>query len=61
MIWKKVEGTQNEKPKSLDTISSPNTVYIRRKIERATRSDNDSNDIEVWKYEECEIDRNDYD
>lgn len=37
MDWKHVEGTQTEKPLTLDAASSRTVVYIRRNIRRTTK------------------------
>lgn len=60
LIWKKVQGTQLNKPQTLDTISSPSTVYLRKNITRKEiKSGN--NQIEIWEYSESMIPRNVYD
>lgn len=35
--WKKVTGTQPDKPEEVDRTSSPSTVYLRKNIEQVTR------------------------
>ena len=35
--WKKVTGTQPERPEEIDRTSSPSTVYLRKNIEQVTR------------------------
>ena len=58
--WKKVFGTQAEKPQELDTTSSPATVYQRRNIVATTRTDEQKNKVEGFEYEECELTLEEY-
>lgn len=58
--WKKVEGTQQEKPKELDTTSSPRVVYVRRNISQEVREQEDGDDIKVWVYEEAQLTPSEY-
>lgn len=55
--WKKVTGTQPDKPEEIDRTSSPLTVYLRKNIEQVTRKVEGSNGemaIE-WQYDEKEM------
>lgn len=58
--WKKVEGTQPEKPKELDTTSSPRVVYVRRNISQEVREQENSDDVTVWVYEEAIMSLSEY-
>lgn len=53
--WRAVEGTQAERPKEIDTTSSPSCVYIRKNIRQEPKTDTEGNTIEVWKYEETQL------
>lgn len=57
--WKKVTGTQQERPEEIDRTSSPTTVYLRRNIEQVEKEVEDSNgDVQTvteWRYEEREM------
>ena len=48
------EGTQDTVPRNIDTISSKNVVYVRKNIERITKSIDDE-EIEMWSYDEAEL------
>ena len=37
--WKKVTGTQPERPEEIDRTSSPSTVYLRKNIEQVEKED----------------------
>ena len=50
--WKKVTGTQPDKPEEVDRTSSPSTVYLRKNIEQVTR-EVEGND--GWQYDEKEM------
>lgn len=57
--WKKVTGTQTDKPEEVDKTSSPSTVYLRRNIEQVKRevegSDGKMQKVTEWQYEEREM------
>lgn len=57
--WKKVTGTQPDKPEEVDRTSSPSTVYLRKNIEQATREVEDSDGkmqtVTEWQYDEKEM------
>lgn len=59
ITWKQVTGSQQSKPSEIDTISSPSTVYLRRNIEK-TEITNDDETISVWKYDEAQLTREEY-
>lgn len=55
--WKKVTGTQPDKPEEIDRTSSPLTVYLRKNIEQVTRKVEGSNGemATEWQYDEKEM------
>ena len=55
--WKKVTGTQLDKPEEIDRTSSPLTVYLRKNIEQVTREVEGSNGemATEWQYDEKEM------
>lgn len=55
--WKKVTGTQPDKPEEVDRTSSPSTVYLRKNIEQVTREveGNDGETVTEWQYDEREM------
>lgn len=61
-IWKEHEGYQQEKPLSVDTDSSPTTVYLRRNIREVPNIGPDGEEGEGthWKYEEAELTPDEY-
>ena len=57
--WKKVTGTQPDKPEEVDRTSSPSTVYLRKNIEQVTRevegNDGKMQTVNEWQYDEKEM------
>lgn len=57
--WKKVTGTQPERPEEIDRASSPWTVYLRRNIEQVEKevegSEGKTQTVTEWQYEEKEM------
>ena len=57
--WKKVTGTQPDKPEEVDRTSSPSTVYLRKNIEQVTRevegNDGKIQTVNEWQYDEKEM------
>ena len=57
--WKKVTGTQPDKPGEVDRTSSPSTVYLRRNIKQVTREVEDSDGkmqtVTEWQYDDKEM------
>ncbi len=56
--WKKVTGTQPDKPEEVDRTSSPSTVYLRKNIEQVTREvEGRRKDATMteWQYDEKEM------
>lgn len=54
IAWKEVVGTQPERPKEIDTASSPFTVYLRKGITQQEQESGDAT-IKVWKYQEAQL------
>ena len=59
ITWKEVTGTQPNQPAELDATSSPSTVYLRRNI-RQTEITSGEETIQVWKYEEAQLSKEEY-
>lgn len=56
--WKKVTGTQPERPEEVDKTSSPLIVYLRRNItqvERTVEGESGEQTVKEWQYEEQEM------
>lgn len=60
MDWKTRQGTQETQPAVLDLTSSPSTVYLRKNVIQTTVKDSDGSKHKVWKYDEVQIAREDY-
>lgn len=58
--WKKVQGSQVEKPAEFDTTTSKVVVYQRKNIERITVTDMDGKIAELWEYDEREMSYDEY-
>ena len=58
--WKKVQGSQVEKPQEFDTTTSAVIVYQRRNIQRVKVTNPDGTTTELWEYEEREMTREEY-
>ena len=59
--WRKVQGSQEEKPLEFDTTSSAVVVYQRKNIERVSNIDEMSGETyEIWEYEERKLSREEY-
>ena len=59
--WKKVQGSQVEKPQEFDTATSAVVVYQRKNIERITVKDEMSDQtVEMWQYDERELTHEEY-
>ena len=57
--WKRVTGSQSERPLEFDAESSPTTVYQHRNIERITVESGGST-TELWQYDEREMTHEEY-
>ena len=53
--WRKVFGTEAEKPEEFDTTQSPSTVYQRRNVKKATKTETDGNKVTGWERDEREL------
>ena len=60
MIYKYREGTQAEKPKEIDAISSAKVVYVRKNIREVEKEDLDGSTYTVWGYDEAEMSKEDF-
>lgn len=58
--WRKAEGTQPEKPKELDTASSPHAVYVRKDIKQEVKEQTDGSTVKVWTYKEAVLNLKEY-
>lgn len=61
--YKKVEGTQEQRPLEIDSASSPNVVYQRIGIKKVAKQGNTEDSAytpEHWEYEEREMSREEY-
>ena len=54
-----VEGTQTEKPLDFDATTSKTIVYIRKNIERKTKTQ-DGLTYDVWEYDEAQLPMSDF-
>lgn len=62
MVYELREGSQEEKPKNIDTTSSATVVYLRKNIERITKVDEMSGEeVQLWQYEEAIVTHDEYD
>lgn len=53
--FKLSEGSQEQKPSEIDTISSKSVVYIRRNIRQKESKDDETGVL--WQYEEAQTDK----
>lgn len=53
--WKKVQGSQVDKPEEFDTSSSEKIVYQRRNITQVELENSDGSKTKLWDYEEREL------
>lgn len=58
--WKKVQGSQVEKPSEFDTTTSSAMIYQRRNIERITIENVDGTTSELWEYDERTMSSEEY-
>ena len=58
--WKKVYGSQVERPSEFDTTSSPTTVYQRRNVKRVTIDNMGGTTSELWEYDERTMSHDEY-
>ena len=56
--WKRVTGSQSEKPAEFDTTTSPHVVFQRRNIERVKGEDDETT---LWEYDERVLTFEEYD
>jgi hypothetical protein len=53
--WKKVQGSQEDKPEEFDTSSSGEIVYQRRNITQIESENSDGSKTKLWDYEERKL------
>lgn len=53
--WRKVFGTEAAMPEEFDTAQSPSTVYQRRNVKKATKTEENGNKVTGWEREEREL------
>lgn len=59
--WKLVKGSQSSEPLEVDTVSSPDTVYLRKDIEQITETDEVSGEeVTMWQYQEKSMSKEEY-
>lgn len=58
--WKKIQGSQAERPSEIDTTASAAVVYQRRNIERITVENDDGTKTDLWQYEERQMSYKEY-
>ena len=59
--WRKVQGSQKDKPLEFDTTSSAIVVYQRKNIERVSNTDEMTGETyESWEYDERKLSREEY-
>ena len=58
--WRKVQGSQVERPSEFDTTSSPTTVYQRKNIVQVEVEGADGSKTTVWEYEERTMNHTEY-
>lgn len=59
--WKKVQGSQGDMPKEVDTTSSKTLVYLRKNIEQITVYDEmTGSSSTLWQYDEATMTRDEY-
>ena len=59
--YKHVEGSQEEKPLAIDTVSSSTIIYVRKNIRQVEKKDEQSEDTyEMWEYDEAQLTKEQY-
>ncbi len=60
LVWKKVEGSQDTRPKDLEI--TVHTVYLRKNVERITKEPiiDGEEPTELWQYDECQLTLEEY-
>lgn len=58
--WRKVTGSQEEKPEVIDKESSSKYVYLRQNIERITQTDENGVSVDLWQYDEAIVTQEEY-
>jgi hypothetical protein len=60
IVYQQREGTQESKPSVVDFDSSKTYVYLRRNIERTSRTEEEGNVVFFWSYEEAKLTHEEY-
>jgi len=60
ITWEEREGTQASKPSVVDFESSKVYVYLRKDIERDSRTEEDGNVVFFWRYTEAKLTHEEY-
>ena len=58
--WKKVNGSQANKPEEFDTTTSSLVVYQRRNIKEVETENTDGTKTTLWEYEERELTKEEF-
>lgn len=58
--WKKVNGSQPNKPEEFDTTTSQLVVYQRRNIKETETENPDGTKTTLWEYEERELTKEEF-
>lgn len=58
--WKKVNGSQANKPEEFDTTTSSLVVYQRRNIKEVEVKNTDGTKTTLWEYEERELTKEEF-
>lgn len=58
--WKKVNGSQANKPEEFDTTTSSLVVYQRRNIKEVEIENTDGTKTTLWEYEERELTKEEF-
>lgn len=53
------EGTQEQQPREIDTVSSEDVVYVRKNIQKVNKT-TEGEEIGVWSYDEAELNHDEY-
>lgn len=58
--YNKVQGSQVEKPLTIDTKSSATIVYIRKNIARIEKELQSGEKVKIWEYDEAQLTKEQY-
>lgn len=60
IVWRRVRGSQDERPEAIDKTSSDVYVYLRRNIHRVAVPQDRGLPVLLWEYEEAAVTYADY-